>query len=225
MKTVCVFGDSVALGRSDETAAGWPLRLAALEGDAGHDVTVYNLSVAQDTSVDIADRWQADCRVRLRRSGGAAGLVFSFGLYDMADEAGGALRVPLMESMAQAEAIISAACEVRPVLWIGPVPVRRQDEPVFETGHWMKFSGPRLEALNAAYCDIARRIGVPYLNLFAVLGKSETWQAAHRHGNGVHPLAQGHAAIAAAVHGWGAWRQWIDGMAADGQSGRLGRTG
>jgi lysophospholipase L1-like esterase len=151
--------------------------------------------------------------------------VFSFGLYDMADESGGALRVPLMESMAQAQAIVSAAAEVRPVLWVGPVPIRRQDEPVVEDGQWMKFSAHRLEALNAAYGDIARRLNVPYLDLFAVLGLSPEWQTAHRQGNGVHPVAQGHAALADAVHGWPAWRRWIDGTAVDGVSGRLGRTG
>lgn len=229
MKTVCVFGDSVALGRGDEAASGWPVRLAALEGAAGHQLTVYNLSVAQDTSIDVADRWQADCRVRLRRAGAAAGLVFSFGLYDMADEAGigteGALRVPLMESMVQAEAIIAAAAEVRPVLWIGPAPVRPQAGPVVEDGHWMKFSRARLEALNAAYSDIARRLRVPYLDLVGLLDNSLPWQAAQRLGNGIHPVAEGHAVIAAAVHGWPAWRLWMDGGAMGIQPRLYGKVG
>lgn len=217
MKTVCVFGDSVALGRGDETAAGWPLRLAALEGLAGHDLTVYNLSVAQDTSIDIADRWQGDCRVRLRRDGVTAGLVFAFGLYDMADEAGigagGALRVPLMESMAQAEAVVAAAADLRPVLWVGPPPIRPNTAPLVEDGHWMKFSRARLEALNAAYEDIARRLRVPYLNLVEALGESTVWRTAQRVGNGIHPCGDGHAAIAHAVHTWPAWRLWMDGAA------------
>lgn len=221
MKTVCVFGDSVALGRGDETAAGWPLRLATLEGLAGHDLTIYNLSVAQDTSIDIADRWQADCRVRLRRAGTSAGLVFAFGLYDMADEAGigagvggsGALRVPLMDSMVQAEAIVGAAVDVRPVLWIGPPPIRPQTPPQVEDGHWMKFSRARLEALNAAYEDIARRLRVPYLNLVDALADSTVWRTAQKRGNGIHPCGDGHAAIAHAVHAWPAWRLWMDGAA------------
>lgn len=217
MKTVCVFGDSVALGRGDETAAGWPLRLAALEGLAGHDLAVYNLSVAQDTSIDIADRWQADCRVRLRRAGASAGIVFAFGLYDMADEAGigggGALRVPLMDSMAQAEAVVGAAVEVRPVLWIGPPPIRPRTAPVVEDGHWMKFSRARLEALNAAYEDIARRLRIPYLNLVEGLAESPAWQMAQEQGNGIHPCGDGHGAIARSVHSWPAWRLWMDGAA------------
>lgn len=229
MKTVCVFGDSVALGRGDETAAGWPLRLAALEGLAGHDLTVYNLSVAQDTSIDIADRWLSDCRVRLRRAGVSAGLVFAFGLYDMADEAGigagiggggGALRVPLMDAMAQAEAIVGAAVELRPVLWIGPPPIRPNSAPLVEDGHWMKFSRARLEALNAGYEDIARRLRVPYLNLADALGEATPWRAAQKHGNGIHPCGDGHAAIARAVHAWPAWRLWMDGAAMGGTAAR-----
>ncbi len=214
MKTVCLFGDSVALGRSDERGIGWPARLAALEVGGGRDLTLYNLSVAQDTSIDVADRWQGDCRVRLRRAPESAGLVFCFGLYDMADETGpldgGALRVPLMDSMAQAENIVRAAAEAWPVLWIGPAPIRRNAAPVVEDGTRMTFSRARLDALNAAYGDIARRLGVPYLDLSGVLETSVAWQAASKLGNGIHPVAPGHAAIAAAVQGWAAWRDWME---------------
>ncbi|KJS40579.1 MAG: hypothetical protein VR70_05630 [Rhodospirillaceae bacterium BRH_c57] len=217
MKTICVFGDSVALGRNDEHGAGWPARLAALEISGGRDLTLYNLSVAQDTSIDVADRWQGDCRVRLRRAPESAGLVFCFGLYDMADESaldGGAPRVPLMDSMAQAEALIGAAAQVWPVLWIGPAPIHRNAGPMVEDGTRMTVSRARLEALNAAYADIARRLGVPFLNLCGVLEPSGTWQAALQHGNGIHPVAAGHAAIAAAVQKWTAWRAWMDSGAA-----------
>lgn len=218
MKTVCVFGDSVALGRNDERGIGWPSRLAALEADGGRDLTLYNLSVAQDTSIDVADRWQGDCRVRLRRAPESAGLVFCFGLYDMAYEMatpdGGAARVPLMDSMAQAESLVGAAAEAWPVLWVGPPPIRRNALPMIEDGTRMTFSHARLEALNAAYGDIARRLGVPYLNLSGVLETSVAWRAALKLGNGIHPVAQGHAAIATALHGWSAWRAWMNGGAA-----------
>lgn len=217
MKTICLFGDSVALGCGDAGGGGWPVRLSSLEDLGGHALELYNLSVAQDTSLDVADRWALEGRSRLRRAGPAAGLLFAFGLYDMAmdaDDVGGhALQVPLMDSIAQAEAIIGAAREVAPALWIGPAPVRLHSEPLLEHGRWLRFSHARLAALNAAYADVARRLRVPYLDLMAALEDVDAWQAVEDDGNGVHPGPEGHAAIAAALHRWPAWRHWMDGVA------------
>lgn len=217
MKTICIFGDSLALGLGDADGGGWPGRVAALEDLGGHHLTLYNLSVAQDTSLDVADRWSLESRARLRRAGPAVGLLFAFGLYDMvveAEEMGDpSPQVPLMDSIARAEATVQAACEVAPVLWVGPPPLRQRSAPLLENGRWLRFSHARLAALNAAYADVARRLRVPYLDLMAALEDCPDWQAAQGGGNGIHPTSGGHAAIAAAVHRWGGWRLWMDGAA------------
>ena len=59
-------GDSITHGTGDETLLGWPYRVGQAEVMRGHDVTVYNLGIRADTSELVAERWQAECRARLR---------------------------------------------------------------------------------------------------------------------------------------------------------------
>lgn len=225
MKTVCMFGDGLTLGHAEEDGSSWPLRLAALEEASDHAVTIYDLSVVGDTTVDILDRWERECHSRLRRTG-AGGLLFAFGLYDMAVEAGVGVRVPLLESMALAEDLMEAAAAAHPVLWIGPAPVASTVAPMLQDGRWLRFSRARLEALNTAYAEIASRLGVPYLDLMAALEAEPAWAAALAQGDGVHPTPDGHAVIARAVQRWPAWRAWMDGDVLQGaRAARVPETG
>lgn len=63
---VCVFGDSFTAGVGDRTGAGWVGRVAAAAQGPGWSLTVYNLGVRRDTSVDIARRWFGEARSRLK---------------------------------------------------------------------------------------------------------------------------------------------------------------
>lgn len=209
MKDICFIGDGVVMGLGDEAFAGWPGRLAALEGADGHHVRPFNLGVAFDTSGGVRHRWRSEARSRLQGAE-QAGLVFSFGLWDMADRAGEGIRVPLMDSMANAEEIMAEAAEHWPVLWIGPAPVRPHSAPIGSRGTWDRFSMARLEGLNAAYRDIAGRAGVPYLDAIEALRGDAGWRTALTAGNGVFPTGQGHQRLAELIRRWRPWRAWME---------------
>lgn len=213
MQDICFIGDGIVMGFGDEAFSGWPGRLAVLESARGRHVRPFNLGVAFDTSEGVRRRWRAEAGARLQGAE-QAGLVFSFGLCDMAERIGDGIRVPLMDSMVNAEAIMAEAVARWPVLWIGPAPVRRHSAPVGSRGTWDRFSMARLEGLNAAYRDIATQAGVPYLDVIEAFRSDATWQAALAAGNGVFPTGQGHQHLAELIRRWMPWRAWMgDGLA------------
>jgi len=207
---ICFAGDSITNGTGDDACLGWPGRLCAGERARGHDVTYYNLGVRAETSEHIGERWRGECRPRLPEPYPGA-LVFSFGVNDMAEEAG-TIRVPLSRSLENARRIIGEAMRWKPTLWIGPVPVDDASQPFsYPGGPTFYFSGPRMAELSAGYAEIARELGAPYLELMIGLSADEAFLGAVAAGDGVHPTAAGYAIVGARVAAWKSWRAWFDG--------------
>lgn len=206
---LCFVGDSLTLGTGDDAYLGWPARAVRRERAVGHDVTLYNLGIRAETSLDVARRWRAECQPRLPEPHRAA-LVFSFGVNDMA-ELDGELRVPVETSVETARTMIAEAAAWKPVLWVGPTPVVDEDQPFRSAaGVDYHFSSPRIAELSDWYASVANELGVPYLDLFTPLSASADWPESFRHGDGVHPREPGYALIAERVTGWSAWRMLFD---------------
>ncbi len=203
-------GDSLVLGTNDDRFQGWPGRVCQREVAAGHDVTVYNLGIRAQTSVQVAARWRAECAERLLDIHPTA-LVFSFGINDIADE-NDARRVSFEESVTTARTMMTEAIGWQPTLWVGPTPVNDADQP-FRSAPTVayQFSSARAAELSDAFADVARDLNIPYLDLFTPLAANDAWLKSFRAGDGVHPTAPGYAIIAERVAGWDAWRAWFDG--------------
>lgn len=216
MKGVCFFGDGTVLGIGDGLPLGgqpgWPGRLLALERLAGRPFLGFNLGVPGDTSGALLCRWRAEAELRAPACDGDLGLVFSFGREDMAEIAGEGIRVPLMESVLNVERLMTEARTIWPVLWVGPPPLRPRVGPVMSGGRWHRFSNMRVRMLNDAYRDVAERLFIPYLDLFALFDDDVAWDRDLGAGDGIHPGPQGCARLAEAVSRWPAWREWMDGI-------------
>ena len=203
---VVFFGDSITHGVGDQEALGWPGRLARLERRRGNALTTYNLGVRSDTSRDIGARWRAECDARLPGSAPRL-LVFSFGLND-ATRVDGKLRVCLQESIALSEAMLAEAIGIGPVLWVGPTPVDDARQPLLSSlGVWQTKSNAETARYNESFETLATRLGVPYLNLFDLLGETRNWSRYLF--DGVHPMAAGYDTIAMQVASWSAWLRAI----------------
>jgi lysophospholipase L1-like esterase len=203
-------GDSITAGTGDDAWLGWPGRLCAAERRRGHDVTLYNLGIRGDTSALIAPRWRAECAARLPEIHPAA-LVFAFGINDTAQEADGSLRVPPDRSVAIARQILSEAQAWKPTLMIGPTPLLSERVALnFQPSSPREMRDDRIAATSKAYKALCAEIGVPYLDLFAALPDDARFRAAMAQGDGVHPTADGYAAIAELIGQWPAWRRWFD---------------
>ncbi len=211
---ICFVGDSITVGTGDDRYQGWPALAAAAEAARGHDLTLYNLGVRGDTSIQLAARWQAECRARLPDDVNGA-LVFSFGVNDAAIEPTAdpeRPRVPLAQSIATAREILSTAQSWLPTLMIGPTPVRVDGVQIVRSPQvTYDFLNQRTQTIDAAYAKLTAELGVPYLELFADLEGDPDWAAALRTGDGVHPSQAGYAMMAERIARWPAWRRWFDG--------------
>jgi acyl-CoA thioesterase I len=207
---ICCVGDSITAGTGDDEFLGWPGRLCAAERSCGHDLSLYNLGIRGDTSEMIATRWRAECAARLPDIHPGA-LVFSFGINDTAREANGKLRVEHDRSVATARAILAAAKAWKPTLMIGPTPILRESLTLsLNPGQPRELRDARIAAASQAYDAVCREIGVPYLDLFTPLSADARFRKAMAAGDGVHPTAEGYAAMAQLVGNWPAWRAWFD---------------
>ena len=59
-KTICIFGDSIAMGAFDIEQGGWVARLKNYFWQNDYDVTIYNMSVSGDNTDDLLKRFKAE---------------------------------------------------------------------------------------------------------------------------------------------------------------------
>jgi lysophospholipase L1-like esterase len=185
---ILAFGDSFMLGAGDPYHLGWIGRTVL--GRA--DVTLYNLGVRRETSGDIAARWRREAATRMGTDEPLR-LVFSFGCNDCALEEGD-LRVGPADTLKNAQAILSEAASICPVLLVGPPPV---PEPLQRA---------RIASIGDALRILAGQVGVRYIDVFTALRQSGVWEAEASEGDGAHPGADGYQQMADLVMTHPAWR-------------------
>ena len=205
-------GDSITNGTGDETLLGWTIRLGQAERARGHDVTVYNLGVRADTSEMVAVRWESECTARLPAAYSCA-TVFAIGINDSAHEESegeNGQRVPLERSVETIAAMVTAAKQFGPVLWVGPTPVEESFMPVSPfAGVAYSFENRVIADYGQAYAARAAALDIPYLDLFGPLQDDPAWFALLRKTDGLHPNAEGYEKMAAMIGAWDAWRKLL----------------
>ncbi|GGO21407.1 GDSL-type esterase/lipase family protein [Micromonospora parathelypteridis] len=182
---VCFFGDSFTVGVGDPSGAGWVGPVAAAARAQGHDLTVYNMGVRRDTSLDVAQRWLPEARVRLK-DGQAFGVVFAFGTNDV-DMQLGQVRVPPDRSLALLAAMLDDAHAERwHTLVVGPPPVQDRQ------------ASRRAADLAAAMAQVCAARNVPFVDVTA-LSADLAWSQEVAAGDAYHPSTAGYARLAALV--------------------------
>lgn len=184
------FGDSMVAGAGDPDHLGWIGRAVA----GRRPITLYNLGVRRETSADIAARWRGEALPRMTDEEPMR-IVFSFGANDC-HPAGGAPRVAQAESLKNAQAMLSGAGGLCPVLLVGPPPVA---DPGISA---------RLEGLNENLKLLAARLKVPFIDVFQPLTADGLWRAEVIAWDGAHPGAGGYQRMADLVSAHPAWRSF-----------------
>lgn len=207
-------GDSITHGTGDETLLGWPYRVGQAEVGRGHDVTVYNLGIRADTSELVEERWEAECRARLKPVFNCA-TVFAIGVNDSAHEKSATLdgrRVGLDRSIRIISDMLATARDIGPVLWVGPTPVIEDMMPIDRIpGVVYDFRNEAIEVYSRAYSEKALEMEIPYLDLYSALKDDADWDAALRASDGLHPNAAGYDIMADLICDWPGWRALFDG--------------
>lgn len=184
-------GDSYVNGTYDPDFLGWPGRVCAASQSPEVGITAYNLGIRADTSEDVRRRWKNEVVAR-RLIPHDGRIVFAFGANDcfLVD---GKKRIERPATEENAEAILSEASEMLPVLMIGPPPGLGQEQDDLR------------QDMDGLMKKICGRTGVPYLSVIDDLRAEGVWQQEAAKGDQIHPSAGGYSALADLVLQWPEW--------------------
>lgn len=192
---ICFLGESFVNGVGDPQCLGWTGRICVNVYKKGYEVTYYNLGIRRETSTELKERWLREVSSRLP-SDYDGRVVFCFGVNDTTIE-NGKTRVELTQSIANAREILSEAKRLYPVLMVSPPPMIGKEQ------------NQRIAGLGKEFAIVCNELNVPYLNVFAILEKSDIWIDEVRYNDGAHPKAAGYAEFAEIVENWEAWLNWF----------------
>ena len=192
---ICFIGDSMVNGTGDPDYLGWVGRVGQAMRGQGWDLTVYNLGVRRETSLQIEQRWRQEVTCRLPAECDRR-LVFSFGVNDTTME-DGKLRVNSEDSVACARRILGNAKQQYPVLMIGP-------PAISDTAQ-----NQRIAQLSEQYAVLCAELNAPYLAVCESLVRSPAWMQEAAAGDGAHPGAGGYTELAKLILNWAAWKAWF----------------
>ncbi|BBD57981.1 lipolytic enzyme, G-D-S-L [Nostoc sp. HK-01] len=192
---ICFLGESFVNGTGDPECLGWTGRICVNAHKKGHEITYYNLGVRRETSTELKNRWHREVTYRLPKEYDGR-VVFSFGVNDTTLE-NGKTRVAIAESLNNIHDILSIAKQLYPVLMISPPPCTEIEQ------------NQRIGNLAQEFALVCQQLDVPYLNVFPILIKSNTWIEEAKNYDGAHPQATGYAELAEIVDNWDAWLNWF----------------
>ncbi len=206
---ICILGDDLATALGDAGGVGWMGHLSRAEVSFESRFEMMALGVAGETTRELASRAEAELSARLH-DGASSLVLFCFGIADMSANEAEGIRLSLPESLYWAETILRNSLRNYPTLWVGPPPLRTKAVWRDSEGRVWHLNGSRLLGLNDAYKMLGAQLGVPYLDMMGALNRDRRWQRAIEKGNGVHPLSEGHAALANYIGRWSAWRAHLN---------------
>jgi acyl-CoA thioesterase-1 len=156
------------MARGDPAYFGWVCCVLQDERRRRDELTGYNLGVRRDRSDQVRGRWRAEGEARLPAEYEGR-VVFSFGANDAVQD------IDPTRTHAHAEAILREARERWPIFMVGVTPLPADD------------TRARCRALDLAFADLCRRLGVPFVSVFDHLTATSLWLDEARAGDGAHP--------------------------------------
>jgi len=173
--TLCVFGDSIAVGSDDHEAGGWVARLR-LDLNARGKISVYGLGVDGDRSEQLLRRLASEAAAR-----NASVIVISIGANDLGWHGSEGTDSVLFRE--RYDRILSHAEQITPrILVLGLLNVDEGNEShgVLNT---------QVTAFNGVIEELAREHKAEFVNLYGLLSPPDFV-------DGLHPNASGHAKLA-----------------------------
>ena len=192
---ICFVGESFVNGTGDPECLGWTGRICVNANKKGYDITYYNLGVRRETSTELKNRWLREVTYRLPKEYDGR-VVFSFGVNDTSIE-NDQSRVAIADSLNNIRDILSKAKQLYPVLMISPPPCPDAEQ------------NQRIANLAQEFALVCQQLDIPYLNIFSILIKSNTWIEQARNHDGAHPRAAGYSEFAQIVDNWNPWLNWF----------------
>ncbi|AFZ01989.1 GDSL-type esterase/lipase family protein [Calothrix sp. PCC 6303] len=192
---ICFLGESFVNGTGDPECLGWTGRVCADVNRKGNNITYYNLGVRGETTTELKLRYLQELKYRLPQECDGR-VVFSFGVNDTFIK-NDATRVSLVNSIIHTREILKNTKALYPVLMVSP-------PPVLELEH-----NHKIRELSKHFELTCKRLEIPYLDVFSILEKSQTWKDEIRGNDGSHPRAGGYTEFSELVKTWDAWLNWF----------------
>ncbi|MGH3897542.1 MAG: GDSL-type esterase/lipase family protein [Pseudonocardiaceae bacterium] len=171
---VCVLGDSYVVGVGDPTGQGWVGGVAMAGRARGLDLTVYNLGLRRDTSVNVSHRWFDEVSLRFK-DGDVFGVVFALGINDV-DVRSGQRRVPRSRTLTVLGTMLDDAHSAGWATFVaGPPPAAD-----IETTR-------RIDDLVIGMAEVCAARVVPFIDVAAALSCDEIWSQEVATGDTYHP--------------------------------------
>ena len=198
MGRILVFGASIVNGGCDYENSGW-VELLKKEYRRMRPVvnSLYNLGVSGNSSQDIIDRMENECKARLNtKYRNENVIIMSFGHNDLKSMRGhGDDYIPdvtIEEFKDNIREAINIACRyVSTIIFVGLSPINEGKNPLIRSGREIWFSDTILRDYNQAAMDICREEEVIFIDIykdFLSAGKDLLHDT-------VHPNAEGHKII------------------------------
>ncbi|MGA9762096.1 MAG: SGNH/GDSL hydrolase family protein [Gaiellaceae bacterium] len=176
--TLCVFGDSIAVGSDDREAGGWVARLR-LDWNRREKISIYNLGVDGDRTEQLLRRLAGEAAAR-----NASVIVIAIGANDLGWHGTEGTDVALFRE--RYDGILTQAERfTRRILVLELLNVDEQNE-----SHGVR--NEQVKAFNVIIEQLARTHGAELLGLYGLLSSQDFV-------DGLHPGAPGHAKLAPLV--------------------------
>lgn len=192
---IIALGDELLAGAGDARALGWLGRAVASEQGADSRIDLFTSALPQETSAQLAERWDAEVARRLDERGRAEGsidhrVVLGMGRADITTG------ISLARSRLNLAKVLDGLERQRlSAFVVGPPPSR--DSTLTAS----------VRDLSGAYEDVCARRRIPYVDTLNALDGHEQWTADIARSPGDHPGQTGYGLMAWLVlhGGFGSW--------------------
>lgn len=171
MKTISIFGDSIAYGLSDNERGGWVERLKNYLVLSGKKYEVRNFSVSGDDTEELLKHFKKECEISKPDK-----LIFAIGINDSCYDYG--------DFKKNLGTLIEEAVKwTRDITFIGLTAV--DESKVQPVSHRISYNNKTIEKFDEAIKDMAKKNHFKYINMQNVLENDDL-------PDGLHPNAEGH---------------------------------
>lgn len=192
---IIALGDELLAGAGDARALGWLGRAVASEQGADSRIDLFTSALPQETSAQLAERWDAEVARRLDERGRAEGsidhrVVLGMGRADITTG------ISLARSRLNLAKVLDGLERQRlSAFVVGPPPSR--DSALTAS----------VRDLSGAYEDVCARRRIPYVDTLNALDGHQQWTADIARSPGDHPGQTGYGLMAWLVlhGGFGSW--------------------
>ncbi len=201
---VIALGDSLVYGYGDPVGGGWIDRLRRLwmaREEAGH--VLYNLGIRGDRVSQVSQRLEEEYRHRGELRNRLPDLIIlSVGVNDSTrmGRPDGKLMTDIKVFEREVAQLLDKAQQLRPVLFVGMVPVNEDRMPFLDCCYFNHYDQYRFKEVTKQACKTRK---IPYLDLFDLwLGRGEDWIRRHLTTDGLHPNVAGYQVMLEDVIHW-----------------------